>query len=232
MKFTIKKNLNNSFEGLLPVNKSTGFTSFYLVKILRKITKIKKIGHAGTLDPFASGVMLLLIGKNYTKKANELIGLNKQYLATIKLGIATDTYDLDGKIEKNSDYIPSFNEVEKVINFFQNEITQTPPMYSAKKINGKKLYELARQNITIERPSQLVLVKTKLISYEYPFIKIQVKCSKGTYIRSIAHDMGIMLNTYGHLVSLTREKIGAFTLKDCIDQKDLSFEHIEKFLLI
>jgi len=226
----ILKKPTNTISGLLPVNKSIGSTSFFLVKILRKITNVSKIGHAGTLDPFARGVMLLLIGKNYTTKATDLVALDKEYLATITLGKATDTYDTEGSIINSSDYIPKIDEIENAVGHFQNEISQIPPMFSAKKVNGKKLYELARKGITVERKPQTVTVKTTLISYDYPTLKIQVKCSKGTYIRSIANDLGEMLNTYAHLSSLTRLRIGPYSLEHCIDQKDLSDLPLEKFI--
>ncbi len=226
----ILKKPTNPISGLLPINKSIGATSFSLVKILRKITNVSKIGHAGTLDPFASGVMLLLIGKNYTTKASELVALDKEYLATITLGKATDTYDTEGSITNSSDYIPKIAEIENVVDHFQNEISQIPPMFSAKKVNGKKLYELARKGITVERKPQIVTVKTTLISYDYPTLTIQVKCSKGTYIRSIANDLGEMLNTYAHLSSLTRLRIGPYSLDHCIDQEDLRDLPLEKFI--
>jgi len=230
MTFTSKINQNNLTCGLLPVNKSVGSTSFFLVKILRKITNVAKIGHAGTLDPFASGVMLLLIGKKYTKKANELIALDKTYSATIKLGSSTDTFDTEGNVTQTSEYIPTDEEIKNVIDKFQNEISQVPPMFSAKKINGKKLYELARQGISIERLPQKVQVKTTLLSYSYPNLNVEITCSKGTYIRSIANDMGIMLKSCAHLSSLTRLRVGSYELKDCIDQQDLKADTIDRFL--
>lgn len=222
--------MTNAISGLLPINKSTGATSFSLVKILRKITNVSKIGHAGTLDPFASGVMLLLIGKSYTTKANELVALDKEYLATITLGSATNTYDIEGTVTNTSDYIPKIAEIQKAIDHFQNEISQIPPMFSAKKVNGKKLYELARKGITVERKPQIVSVETTLISYNYPTLTIQVKCSKGTYIRSIANDIGEMLNTHAHLSALTRLRVGPYSLENCIDQNDLNDLPLEKFI--
>jgi len=226
----ILKKPTKPISGLLPINKSIGATSFSLVKILRKLTNVSKIGHAGTLDPFASGVMLLLIGKNYTTRADELVVLDKEYFATVSLGTATNTYDTEGNITNSSDYIPKIDEIKDAIDQFQNDISQIPPMFSAKKVNGKKLYELARKGITIERKPQIVNVKTTLISYDYPTLTIQVKCSKGTYIRSIANDLGEMLNTYGHLSSLTRLRVGPYLLEDCIDQKDLNDQSLERFI--
>jgi tRNA pseudouridine55 synthase len=205
------------FEGILLVNKSKGKTSFSLVAALRKRLNVKKIGHAGTLDPFATGVMIMLIGKNYTRLSDKFLMQDKEYLAELKLGIATDTYDLEGLIMNTSEYIPSLEEVVEAIQHFQGEIDQIPPMFSAKKINGRKLYELARKGQVINRPSVKVNVKIEIISYLYPFLVIKVACTKGTYIRSLAEDIGIKLRCYGHLTSLTRLRSGYFHLQDCVD---------------
>ena len=136
---------SHSNEGILLINKPRGKTSFFLVGVLRKLTGIKKIGHTGTLDPFATGVMVMLVGKSYTKRAHQFQLDHKQYLATLKLGCYTDTYDCDGKITKVSNFEPSLSQIEAAIDLFQGTIDQIPPMYSAKKINGQRLYELARK---------------------------------------------------------------------------------------
>ena len=138
-------------EGILLVDKEKGRTAFYLVKILRKISGIQKIGHAGILDPFATGVMVMLIGRPYTKISDRFLNDNKKYIATIKLGEATDTFDCDGQITQTNDRIPTLNEIESVVSEFQGTIDQIPPMFSAKKIDGQKLYLLARKGIEIER---------------------------------------------------------------------------------
>lgn len=210
-----------SFEGILPVNKPIGRTSFNLVSSLRKLTNSKTIGHAGTLDPFASGVMILLIGKPYTKLSSSFLNQDKQYLATLHLGITTDTYDLDGQITAQSPLIPTESQLEKVLLEFQGTIDQIPPMFSAKKVQGKKLYDLARKGITIPRAPIKVTVKIELISYIYPYIQLKVDCSKGTYIRSLAHDIGILLGSGAHLSELNRTKSGSFQLIDCCDGKRL-----------
>ena len=204
-------------EGLLPINKQSGKTSFHLVSVMRNITKIRTIGHAGTLDPFADGVMILLIGKNYTRLSDQFLNQDKEYLATLCLGITTDTYDIDGQITAQSPYIPSLQELEAALLKFQGTILQTPPMFSAKKVEGKKLYELARKGITIERQSVPVTLHIELIDYTYPNVKIKVQCSKGTYIRSLAYDIGIELTCGAHLCALTRTRSGAFSLDECCD---------------
>jgi len=203
--------------GLLLVNKPKGKNSFALVSALRRLSGIRTIGHAGTLDPFATGVMLLLIGKPYTRLSEKLIQHDKEYIATLLLGMSTDTYDCDGAVQEKSNKIPTLEEIEEALKHFQGDVLQTPPMFSAKKVGGKKLYELARKGKTIERAQVPVFIKTTLLSYSYPYLHIQVHCSKGTYIRSIAHDLGAMLGCYAHLSDLTRIRSGCYLLENCID---------------
>jgi len=211
-------------EGILLVNKPKGKTSFSLVGRLRKCLGVKKIGHAGTLDPFATGVMVMLIGRNYTKKSDEFLTSDKEYLATMLLGVATDSYDIDGQVTNTSDLVPTINDIEEAITHFQGNILQTPPMFSAKKIDGQKLYDLARKGIEVERKSVPVTVHIELISYEYPELQIKVSCSKGTYIRSLAHDIGRHLKCFAHLCELTRLRSGTFTLAECIDGNNIEKE--------
>jgi tRNA pseudouridine55 synthase len=213
--------MNPNNGGILLLNKSRGKTSFSLVYTLRKLTGIQRIGHAGTLDPFATGVMVLLLGKDYTRLSSRFMGQEKEYLAKIKLGIATDTFDCDGKILNNSDKVPTPQEIEIALKNFQGTISQLPPMFSAKKINGKKLYELARQGKEIEREPIQVTLETELLFYQYPYLELRIACTKGTYIRSLAHDLGNLLGSFGHLQELVRMRSGQFHLKDCIDQTSL-----------
>lgn len=207
--------------GLLLVDKPKGKTSFYLVGLLRKLFNIKKVGHAGTLDPFATGVMVMMIGKDYTRLSDQFLGQSKEYETEVLLGQSTDSYDCDGAITSESDYQPSLDEVNKVLSYFQGTIEQIPPMFSAKKIGGKKLYELARQGKTIERKPAIVTLETILVEYNYPLLKLKISCSKGTYIRSIAHDLGEMLKCGAHLVSLRRLKSGPFPIEQCITVEEL-----------
>ncbi len=207
--------------GILPVNKKAGISSFSLVSLLRKKSKIEKIGHAGTLDPFATGVMVLLIGKLYTRLSDRFLTEDKQYSATLSLGTVTDTYDSDGQILSTSDLVPTQTELEKALLSFQGECLQIPPMFSAKKINGKKLYELARKGVTVEREPVRVKLKTELLSYEYPKVKLLVDCSKGTYIRTLAHDLGEMLGCGAHLSHLERTRSGTFLLEECVSTDSL-----------
>jgi len=207
--------------GLLLIDKAKGSTSFRLVSLLRKLTKIDKIGHAGTLDPFATGLMVMLIGREFTKRSDEFLTCDKEYEATMHLGIATDSYDIEGEVTSRSDLIPTLADIEAVLPSFQGKISQIPPMFSAKKIAGKKLYELARKGITIERKPAEVTVQINLISYQYPELKIHVACSKGTYIRSLAHDIGAALGVGSHLSALKRTRSGSFNLADAISQEQI-----------
>lgn len=204
-------------EGLLLINKPEGRTSFSLIRSLRKLTGIKKIGHAGTLDPFATGVMVVLIGREYTRLSDKLLFQDKEYLANVSLGVSTDTYDCDGKIVARSKKVPTLEQIYATLAKFQGEIEQIPPMYSAKKIEGKKLYELARKGQVIERTPAKIQLTTECLSYHYPILSLRVACSKGTYIRSIAHEIGQLLGCGAHLSKLNRTRSGNFCLESCID---------------
>ncbi len=213
--------MNTPNNGILLVDKEAGCSSFHLVALLRRLTQIEKIGHAGTLDPFATGLMVMLIGREYTRLSDTFLGSDKEYRATIQLGLSTESYDLEGKITSRSDKIPTQEEIDLAIKTFSGAISQIPPMYSAKKIGGKKLYDLARKGITIDRKPTIVQVAIKLIRYYYPMLEINVACSKGTYIRTLAHDIGQFLGSGAHLFELTRTRSGHFTLEECIPQKSL-----------
>lgn len=204
-------------EGILLINKPEGRTSFSLIRSLRRLTGIKKIGHAGTLDPFATGVMVVLIGREYTRLSDKLLFQDKEYLGCVSLGVSTDTYDCDGKVVARSKKIPTLAEIQEAIKKFQGEIEQVPPMYSAKKVQGKKLYELARKGTTIERMPAKVKLTTEILSYEYPNLNLRICCSKGTYIRSIADELGHILGCGAHLLKLNRTRSGTFCLENCID---------------
>lgn len=214
--------LTATLEGILLVNKPSGCTSFRLVSILRKTTHVKKIGHAGTLDPLATGVMVMLIGKNYTRQSAELICQDKEYRATIQLGVSTDTYDREGQVIDESPHVPTLDELEQALLNFQGTLLQTPPMFSAKKIAGQKLCDLARKGITIERQPTQVTMRTQLLSYNYPFVELHIACTKGTYIRTIAHDLGQFLGCGAHLHALTRTRSGNYRLEDCLDSTYLN----------
>jgi tRNA pseudouridine55 synthase len=217
--------------GILLVNKPVGKTSFSLVGVLRKILGVKKIGHAGTLDPFATGVMVMLVGRDYTKLSDQLLLSDKEYVAEVRLGIATDTYDCDGEITHESDIVPTLPQIEEALKAFQGEVEQVPPMYSAKKINGQKLYDLARKGEVVERKACKVTIKTEILEYNYPILKIRVNCSKGTYIRSIAFDLGNALGCFAHLSNLKRTASGRFLISECLDGALLNPASMDKATL-
>lgn len=234
---TIIPNINHDsgqpIEGLLLVDKAKGRTSFSLVHFLRKRLGVKKIGHAGTLDPFATGVMVMLIGRNFTKLSDSFLGCDKEYIAEVFLGVTTDTFDCEGQVTARSTLIPTLEEIQHALECFQGTIEQIPPMYSAKKIQGKKLYELARKGQEVERASVQIQVQTKLISYAYPYLILEISCSKGTYIRSMAYDLGQKLGCGAHLTNLKRTRSGVFCLEHCVSEEELQspdFNLVGKFL--
>ncbi len=208
--------------GFLNVYKPKGMTSHDVVAYLRRITKIKQIGHTGTLDPFAEGVLPICIGK--ATRLIEYLQDNKAYIGTVQLGSSTTTYDIEGDITNISNKKISIDDINNVLKDFEGEITQIPPIYSAIKVNGKKLYEYARsnQNVTIE-PRKVIIneIKTENFDYINNTVTIFVSCSKGTYIRSIANDLGEKLGTYGHLIKLVRVKAGDFELDDSVKLEDI-----------
>lgn len=207
-----------SLSGLLVVNKRIKMTSHDVVANLREILDFKKIGHAGTLDPNACGILLACLGKA-TKIVQFLTEYDKEYKAVIKLGVTTDTYDQEGKIIKTKEYLKiNEEEVRKAVESFKGEIWQTPPLYSAIKQKGKKLYQYARAGKQVERKKRKVFIKdVRVLEIKLPYMKLKVTCSKGTYIRSLANDIGERLGCGAHLFSLCRTRVGPFELKDALD---------------
>lgn len=219
--------------GFLNIYKPQGKTSHDIVAILRRITKIKQIGHTGTLDPFAEGVLPICIGKS--TRLIEYLDDDKAYIGTVQFGSATTTYDIEGKISKTSDKKITIEDLEQILSQFRGEIEQIPPIYSAIKINGKKLYEYARKGETVDIKSRKVNIsKLEIVNFnkENQTAELLIECSKGTYIRSIANDIGEALNCYGHLVKLVRIKAGKFSLKNTKKLEELeTIEEIEKNLI-
>jgi len=221
-------------EGILLVDKPSGRTSFSLVALARKRTGQKKIGHAGTLDPFATGLLILLLGRTWTRKAELFLTHDKEYSAIFRLGQSTDTYDREGQKVLTSSYVPSQEQLESHLAYFQGEYNQTPPMFSAKKKDGKKLYELARKGVSIDRKKEMVRVHTTLEWYRYPDLKVYIRCSKGTYIRSIANDLGERLGCYAYVQELERTRSGPFSLNDAVSFEtfnDCTPETIQSLLI-
>lgn len=202
------------YHGMINVYKEKGFTSHDVVAKLRGICKQKKIGHTGTLDPDAVGVLPVCLGCA-TRLCDMLTEKDKEYVAVLRLGVTTDTQDITGKVLAEKEVTESVEKVREVISSFQGEQLQIPPMYSALKVNGKKLYELAREGKEIERKARPIVVhEIEILSENMPEFTIRVKCSKGTYIRTICHDIGQKLSCGGAMVSLKRTKVGNFGIED------------------
>ncbi len=215
----------NNLNGAIIINKESNMTSRDVVNILCKKLNTKAIGHIGTLDPLATGVLVCLIGK-YTKLTNLLMEHNKEYIASFKLGILTDTLDITGNILKEEKYNLNKDSLNKVLTSFIGTYNQEVPIYSAVKINGKKLYEYARNNQSIELPKREVTIYSlDLLEIKDDIITIKTKVSKGTYIRSLIRDIGANLNTYATMTSLKRTKLGNFKLKDAYSINDILNNH-------
>lgn len=212
-------------EGIIVVNKPKGITSFDVIRKLKKIFKTKKIGHTGTLDPLATGVMLVCVGKA-TKLASDLEAKDKIYIADFDIGYATDTYDIEGKkIAENIIEVSKENLKQSIKKFIGN-IKQVPPMYSAIKIDGNKLYHLARKGIEVERPKRDVTIEyINLLDFKDNKVKIETKVSKGCYIRSLIYDIGQDLGTYATMTALQRKQVGDYSLEN-----SYSLEQIEKMI--
>ena len=209
--------------GIINVYKEKGYTSFDVVARLRGILHIKKIGHTGTLDPEAEGVLPICIGKA-TKACSLLINTDKSYMTTMLLGKSTDTYDVFGNVVEEREVNTTPEEVEEALMSFVGEIDQIPPMYSAIKIGGKKLYELARKGEVVERkPRRVTIYNEETHSINLPRVKFSVDCSKGTYIRSLCNDIGEKLGCLACMEELTRTRAGDFRIEDA-----LYIEEIEK----
>ena len=206
--------------GIIVVNKKSGYTSRDVVNIISKTLGTKKVGHTGTLDPIAEGVLIVCIGK-CTKLCDYFTSNMKEYLAEFELGYETDTLDNTGNITKKSNKIFNKEEIIKVINSFKGEYNQEIPKYSAVKINGKKLYEYARNNIEVPLPTRLVNIKEIEILNINNTIKIRCIVSKGTYIRSLIRDIGNKLGTYGTMTRLIRTKQGEFDIKNSYTIEDI-----------
>lgn len=221
--------------GLLLVNKDKNMTSRDVINKLNHIFSMKKIGHTGTLDPLATGVMVCLFGK-YTKLVDLITGYDKEYIAEIKLGVKTDTLDITGNVIETKKVKITNEDILQVFNEFPKEYMQEVPIYSAVKINGKKLYEYARNNKLIELPKRKVnIYNLELISFNKDIITFKVKVSKGTYIRSLINDLCEKLNTIGTMNNLIRTKQGNFDIKDSYKLEEIAkgnyqFQNIKEFL--
>ena len=206
---------------IIPIWKPVDWTSFDVVKYIRGQIKPAKVGHAGTLDPFAEGVLMLCTGE-FTKKVESFMNKEKEYIADIQLGIETDTLDPTGNIVKTAN-IPDLSkeQIKMVLKIFIGNIKQEPPMFSALKVNGQPLYKSARRGINIPRKKRVISIHDiELIDFSKDIVRIKVICGRGTYVRSLAKDIAVKLNTVGHLLTLKRTRIGEYNKKNCIEVED------------
>lgn len=208
--------------GFLNINKPQGLTSHDVISRLRRSLKVRKAGHAGTLDPLATGVLVVCIGAA-TRLSEYVMQSLKRYQAVLRLGISTDTYDAEGRILRQRDISPVTRKaIARLLPVFEGDIEQVPPMYSAIKQGGRKLYELARAGETVERPPRPVRIdQLTLMDWTPPLLTLDVLCSPGTYIRSLAHDLGEALGVGAHLAALERTASGSFTIEEALSLDDL-----------
>jgi tRNA pseudouridine55 synthase len=214
--------------GILNVDKPRGMTSHDVVDAVRRMAGQRRVGHAGTLDPMATGVLLVCLGQA-TRVAEYLMAGRKRYRAVVVLGVETDTYDVDGEVISSGGRIDvSQQEIEAALAGFVGQIEQVPPMYSALKRDGQPLYKLARQGVVVERkPRPVEIDEILLLDWAPPSLIVEVACSPGTYVRSLAHDLGCQLGSAAHLASLVRLSSGRFTLEDAVSLELLEevFQH-------
>lgn len=224
--------------GIYPIYKPKGPTSHDIIYRVRKVTGEKRVGHAGTLDPLASGVLVVAVGREFTKQLEQHVQGEKEYIATIKLGEISTTDDEQGeKIPFSSSKLqhPNQDEIEKVLQTFIGTIEQIPPVYSAIKVKGMPAHRRIRRGQTVELPARTVEIKAiELLDYEFPMLKIQVKTGKGVYIRSLARDIGQKLNTGAYLADLERTQVGAFRIEQSLtlDQLQQQVTHSDSAQLV
>jgi tRNA pseudouridine55 synthase len=220
------RSMQDKISGVLVVDKPLGLTSHQVVQVIRRGTNIRRAGHTGTLDPRASGVLVVLLGP--AVRLSEYISAeDKRYQATIKLGQKTDTYDADGKFTEETEAIVTMEQFEEALKDFVGEIQQVPPPFSAVKVNGRRAYEMARKGEEVElEPRTINVYSLEVSEWNFPEVVIDVHCSSGTYVRSLAHDLGEKLGCGGYLTGLRRSKSGRFSLKEAVPLRKLneSFE--------
>ncbi len=213
--------LKNAISGVLVVDKPVGLTSHDVVQVIRKGTNIRRAGHTGTLDPRASGVLVILLGPA-VRLSEYVSASDKRYQAVIQLGKTTDTYDADGRVLSSSPVEITEEQFEEALSHFVGKIEQVPPPYSAVKVKGRKAYEMAREGEEVDlAPRTITVYSLELLEWAAPEAVIDVYCSSGTYIRSLANDLGKMLGCGAHLVGLRRTKSGRFTLRDAVPLRKL-----------
>jgi tRNA pseudouridine55 synthase len=208
---------------ILNVNKPSGITSFQAVAKVKRSLGVRKAGHTGTLDPMATGVLLICLGEA-TKVSRFFLDMDKKYRARVKLGERTDTGDSEGRIiERRDASSVTIEQVERAVRMFEGEVVQKPPMYSAVKVRGTELYKLARKGIEIDRPDRSVMIYSLIIvAAELPYFDLEVSCSKGTYIRTLCDDIGKVIGTGAHLAALERSAVGSFDIADSVGLAEIA----------
>ncbi len=219
-------------EGVLNIDKPGGLTSHDVVNRIRRLTGIRRIGHAGTLDPLATGVLLLCIGRT-TRLVEYLVGHDKVYEVTVRLGQTTNTYDAEGEVVAERPFIHlTHNQIEQALTPFRGPIQQKPPIYSAIKKDGQPLYKLARAGVEVDVPAREVTIHTlELLDVALPELRLRVNCSSGTYIRSLAHDLGEALGCGGHVTALRRTAVGDFGVADAVPLAELTAQNWSEYVL-
>jgi len=214
-------NIKDAVSGVLVIDKPVGMSSHGVVNVVREGTGIRRAGHTGTLDPRASGVLVVLVGPA-VRLSEYVSASDKRYQAIIRLGETTDTYDGDGEVLTRSPVEVTYEEIEEALKQFEGTVEQMPPAYSAKRIRGKKAYELAREGEEVElEPKEIDVYHLELLEWDTPEAIVDVYCSSGTYVRSLASDLGEALGCGGHLVGLRRTKSGEFALRDAVPLRKL-----------
>ena len=209
-------------KGIVIMDKPLGVTSFKALGIIKKAFGTKRVGHTGTLDPDATGVLPILVG-NATRAAELIVSTDKEYVTKIKLGVRTDTLDLSGTVLEEREVNVTKEDIERTVASFVGEIEQIPPMYSAISVNGQRLHTLARQGIEVERtPRPVTINEIEITDIALPYITLRVSCSKGTYIRTLADDIGEALGTLGSVATLRRTKTGVFSLSDAYTPEEIA----------
>lgn len=208
---------------MVTIHKPSGMTSHDVVNRVRRISGVRRVGHGGTLDPLASGVLVVAIGRESTKQLGRLLGADKEYVVCITLGGRSTTDDAEGDVVENTQVRAlALKHIKEVLEKFQGEITQIPPQFSAIKQHGKKAYELARKGVQVEIPSrQINIYRLDLIRYEWPELELKIYCSKGTYVRSLARDVGEALGVGGYVSKLERTRVGEYTLEQALSLDEL-----------
>jgi len=220
----------DELDGLILVNKPTGITSHDVVDVVRAKLGIRRVGHTGTLDPLADGLLVILIGK-YTKFFQKFVEFKKEYLGVLKLGETTTTGDSEGKTLERRSY-ENIDEplIRETFGCFLGEIEQIPPMVSAVRVGGRRLYNLARKGIVVERkPRRVKIYKLDVLNITIPRVEFYAQCSKGTYIRKLAEDIGEKLGCGAHIIKIRRLAIGSFKLEDAVDLEEINKSSIKKF---